>query len=154
MKQESYFNVDMIPRFCNDLTVQQLIIRKMVFRKTFIKNEEENKIDNSIVNCNSQKLISLLSIFKLGKCKVPEGDPYGGWWNNYWWILLIVGGLGFLGMIIWRIWDCCDPKLEKTKRKFKKLKERIRKCCHCGSDNDLFIRDIENNITLDSNNLN
>jgi hypothetical protein len=89
----------------------------------------------------------------LGKCKVLE-NAYEDWWNNYWWILLIIGSLGTLAMIIWRIWDCCEPKFEKTKRKFKKFKDGIRKCCYCSSDNDSFIRDIENNINLDSNDLN
>jgi hypothetical protein len=119
MEEEGYFNVDMIPGLCSNLTIQQLIIRKMVYRKAFIEDKEENDKDNSIVSCNPQMLVTLLEIFNKCKCRVLE-NAYGDWWDNYWWIFLIIGGLGVFGMIIWRIWDCCDPKLERTNSVLKK----------------------------------
>jgi hypothetical protein len=79
MEEESYFNVDFIPGMCDNLTVNQLLIRREVYRKAFINNEEQIGKDVSIIYCTPENLATLLSIFKISMCE----DSYGDWWDNY-----------------------------------------------------------------------
>jgi hypothetical protein len=78
MEEEGYFNVDFIPGLCSNLTINQLLIRKEVYRKAFNDNEEQIRNDISIIYCTPENLATLLSIFKISKCE----DPYEEFWDK------------------------------------------------------------------------
>jgi hypothetical protein len=148
--EEEYFNVDFIPGLCNNLTINQLIVRKEVHRKAFMNNETHNKDDYSIIHCNPDMIITLLNIFKIIKC---EG-VYGSFIDKYWWIFSLIAGVLLSVVLIWRIWYCCDLKFERTKEGLSKLRKKIYNCCRCCNDNKEFINSANNDINLESNDLN
>jgi hypothetical protein len=121
--EEGYFNVDFIPGLCNNLTINQLKKRKEVYKKVFKDNEDQIKNDNTIIHCNSDMLATLLSIFKISKCE--NGFNYFS--INYWWIFSLIAGVIILVVLIWRIWYCWDPKLERTEVPLKELKKKVKK---------------------------
>jgi hypothetical protein len=148
MEEEEYFNVDFIRGLCNNLIINQLIVRKEVYRKAFNDNEDLIKNDNTIIHCNNETLVTLLSIFKISKCD----DDYDSFINRYWWILSLIGGIILLVVLIWRIWYCCDPKFERTKEYFNKKKKKVkslfRKVCYCC----LYCNDIEFTYSISNDN--
>jgi hypothetical protein len=79
MEEEEYFNVDFIPGLCNNLTINQLLVRKEVYRKAFNDNEEQIRNDNATIHCNPETLVYLLSIFNISKCK----DNYNSFVNEF-----------------------------------------------------------------------
>jgi hypothetical protein len=107
--KKKYFNIEFILGLCNNLTVNQLILRKEVYRKAFNDIEEQSENNNTIIHCNPEMLVTLLSIFKISKCK----DVYGAFWDNYWWVFSLIGGLILL-VLIWSIWSWCLKEQEKN----------------------------------------
>jgi hypothetical protein len=59
----------------------------------------------------------------------------------------------FIALII-RCWLCCDPNCERTKEKLKEIKKKIFNCCPCCSNDNDFINDINNDINIETEDIN